>query len=96
MNKRKREDEKLLKQNRPKVLERDNYSCVLCGGHEGIAIHHIVFRSQLGKSTMDNLACLCVHCHIPIAHGCDAKLVRKRLQEIVKERTDRYERTQSY
>jgi len=41
VNKRKREDEKLLKQNRPKVLERDNYSCVLCGGHEGIAIHHI-------------------------------------------------------
>ena len=96
MNKRKREDENLLKQNRPKVLERDNYSCVLCGGHDGIAIHHIVFRSQLGKSTMDNLACLCIHCHIPIAHGCDAKLVRKRLQEIVKERTYRYERTQSY
>lgn len=91
MNKRKREDEKLLRQNRPKVLERDNYSCVLCGGHEGIAIHHIVFRSQLGKSTMDNLACLCIHCHIPIAHGCDAKLVRKRLQEIVKERMKEYE-----
>ena len=90
MNKRKREDEKLLKQNRHKVLERDNYSCVLCGGHEGIAIHHIVFRSQLGKSTIDNLAWLCIHCHIPIAHGCDAKLVRKRLQEIVKERTNRY------
>ena len=91
MNKIKREDENLLKQNRPKVLERDNYSCVLCGGHEGIAIHHIVFRSQLGKSTMDNLACLCIHCHIPIAHGCDAKLVRKRLQEIVKERMKEYE-----
>ena len=91
MNKRKREDEKLLNQNRPKVLERDNYSCVLCGGHDGISIHHIVFRSQLGKSTMDNLACLCVHCHIPIAHGCDAKLVRKRLQEIVKERMREYE-----
>lgn len=91
MNKRKREDEKLLKRNRPKVLERDNYSCVLCGGRDGIAIHHIVFRSQLGKSTMDNLACLCIHCHIPIAHGCDAKLVRKRLQEIVKERMKEYE-----
>lgn len=91
VNKRKREDEKLLKQNRPKVLERDNYSCVLCGGHEGISIHHIVFRSQLGKSTMDNLACLCVHCHVPIAHGVFAKEVRKRLQEIVKERMKEYE-----
>lgn len=91
MNKRKREDEKLLKQNRPKVLERDNYSCVLCGCNEGIAIHHIVFRSQLGKSTMDNLALLCIHCHVPIAHGVNAKEVRRKLQQIVKERNERYE-----
>ena len=41
---------------------------------------------------MDNLACLCVHCHIPIAHGVFAKEVRKRLQEIVKERNDEYEK----
>lgn len=91
MNKRKREDEKLLKQNRPKVLERDNYSCVLCGGHEGLAIHHIVFRSQSGKSNLDNLACLCVYCHVPIAHGVNAKEVRRKLQEIISERTKRYE-----
>lgn len=91
MNKRKREDEKLLKQNGPKVLERDNYSCVLCGGHEGLAIHHIVFRSQSGKSNLDNLACLCVYCHVPIAHGVNAKEVRRKLQEIISERTKRYE-----
>ena len=83
MNKRKREDEKLLRQNRHKVLERDNYSCVLCGGHDGIAIHHIVFRSQLGKSTMDNLACLCLQCHNE-AHGVNAKEIRARLLEMVR------------
>ena len=83
MNKRKREDEKLLRQNRPKVIERDNYSCVLCGGHDGIAIHHIVFRSQLGKSTMDNLACLCLQCHNE-AHGVNAKEIRTRLLEMVR------------
>ena len=83
MNKRKREDEKLLRQNRPKVLERDNYSCVLCGGHYGIEIHHIVFRSQLGKSTMDNLACLCLQCHNE-AHGVNAKAIRKHLLEVVR------------
>ena len=83
MNKRKREDEKLLRQNRPKVLERDNYSCVLCGGHYGIEIHHIVFRSQLGKSTMDNLACLCLQCHSE-AHGVNAKAIRKHLLEVVR------------
>ena len=83
MNKRKREDENLLKQNRPKVLERDNYSCVLCGGHYGIAIHHIVFRSRLGKSTMDNLACLCLQCHSE-AHGVNAKAIRKHLLEVVR------------
>ena len=43
-------------------------------------------------STMDNLACLCVYCHVPIAHGVFAKEVRKRLQEIVKERNDEYEK----
>ena len=83
MNKRKREDNKLLKQNRPKVLERDNYSCVLCGGHEGMAIHHVIFRSQLGKSTMDNLACLCLQCHNE-AHGVNAKEIRTRLLEMVR------------
>ena len=83
MNKRKREDEKLLRQNRPKVLERDNYSCVLCGGHYGIEIHHIVFRSQLGKSTMDNLACLCLQCHNE-AHGVNAKEIRAHLLELVR------------
>ena len=83
MNKRKREDNKLLKQNRPKVLERDNYSCVLCGGHYGLAIHHIAFRSQLGKSTMDNLACLCMQCHNE-AHGVNAKEIRARLLEMVR------------
>lgn len=83
MNKRKREDNKLLKQNRPKVLERDNYSCVLCGGHEGMAIHHVIFRSQLGKSTMDNLACLCLQCHNE-AHGVNAKEIRERLLEVVR------------
>ena len=82
MNKRKREDEKLIKQNRPKVLERDNYSCVLCGGHYGLAIHHIVFRSHLGRSTMDNLACLCLQCHNE-AHGVNAKEIRKHLLEVV-------------
>ena len=83
MNKRKREDEKLLRQNRPKVLERDNYSCVLCGGHYGISVHHIAFRSQLGKSTMDNLACLCLQCHNE-AHGVNAKEIRAHLLELVR------------
>lgn len=83
MNKRKREDNKLLKQNRPKVLERDNYSCVLCCGHEGMAIHHVIFRSQLGKSTMDNLACLCLQCHNE-AHGINAKEIRAHLLELVR------------
>ena len=43
---------------------------------------------------MDNLALLCVHCHVPIAHGVNAKEVRRKLQQIVKERNDRYERNQ--
>ena len=91
MNKAKREDNKLLKVNKPKALERDHYRCVLCGSSDGIAVHHIVFRSQSGKSNLDNLACLCVYCHVPIAHGVNAKEVRRKLQEIISERTKRYE-----
>lgn len=49
------------------VCERDGRACVLCGGC-GAHIHHIVFRSQGGKDTADNLVTLCGGCH-ERAHG---------------------------
>ncbi len=95
MNKRKREDNKLYAVTRKQAYERDNGCCVICGSSWGLQCHHIVFRSQGGLSELRNLACLCLQCHNQ-AHGVFAKEIRKHLLEVVKERTDEYERTQNY
>ena len=81
MNKRKREDNKLLKITRPQAIERDNGLCVLCGA-VACEVHHIVFRSQMGTSELSNLACVCLQCHNE-AHGVKAKEIRKHLLEMV-------------
>jgi 5-methylcytosine-specific restriction endonuclease McrA len=47
---------------RKAILERDNYSCVRCN-RLAQHIHHITFRSQLGKGTKDNGCSLCIDCH---------------------------------
>ena len=91
MNKRKREDNKLYAMTRKQAYERDNGCCVICGSSWGLQCHHIVFRSQGGLSELRNLACLCMQCHNQ-AHGVFAKEIRKHLLEVVKERTDEYER----
>ena len=82
MNKRKREDNKLLKITRPQAIERDNGLCVLCGA-VACEVHHIVFRSQMGTSELSNLACVCRDCHNE-AHGVNAKAIRTRLLEVVR------------
>lgn len=59
------------------VADRDNNCCVICG-MEGTDIHHIVFRSQGGEDTEDNLVVLCRR-HHTMAHGVHAKEVRDKL-----------------
>ena len=83
MNKRKREDNKLYEITRKQAYERDNGCCVLCGSSFGLQCHHIVFRSQCGKSDLRNLACLCLQCHNE-AHGVNAKEIRAHLLELVR------------
>lgn len=82
MNKRKREDNRLFKKNKPIVYERSNGICELCLTNRAVEVHHIVFRSQLGTSNLHNLACLCRQCH-EMAHGIHAKEIRKMLQEYI-------------
>lgn len=48
---------------RIKVLERDNYKCIRCGGKEKLQVNHIKFRQLGGKDTLDNLETLCNKCH---------------------------------
>jgi 5-methylcytosine-specific restriction endonuclease McrA len=50
------------KLNQQRILERDIY-CRLCGGGDSLQVHHITYRSQGGKDTLDNLILLCLYCH---------------------------------
>ena len=79
MNKRKKLDNVLYARTRKWAYERDNGQCVLCGAPAS-EVHHIVFRSQMGLSNLNNLACLCRDCHTK-AHGSDAKQIREILKE---------------
>ena len=79
MNKRKKLDNVLYARTRKWAYERDNGQCVLCGA-PAAEVHHIVVRSQMGLSNLNNLACLCRDCHNK-AHGVDAKEIREILQE---------------
>ena len=48
------------------VLERDNYTCQgeKCPGKFALdSPHHIIFKSQGGSDTEDNLITLCRYCH---------------------------------
>jgi ATP-dependent DNA helicase RecQ len=48
---------------RIRVLERDGWRCQECGSMEGLEVHHIKRRSQLGGDMIRNLITLCVGCH---------------------------------
>ena len=45
------------------VLERDGWRCQSCGCIEGLQVHHIQPRSQLGDDAAENLIALCAQCH---------------------------------
>lgn len=52
------------------VLNRDNYTCQICGEKDTrLEIHHIQFRSKGGSNRMDNLVTLCRDCHKQIHSG---------------------------
>lgn len=55
-----------------KVLNRDNYTCQICKGkhkNSKLEVHHIVFRSQGGSNTENNLITLCHTCHQDLHQG---------------------------
>jgi hypothetical protein len=52
------------------VLNRDTYSCQICGTKDTrLEVHHIRFRSQGGSNSMDNLVTLCKECHGKVHSG---------------------------
>ena len=44
------------------IVENEPY-CQMCGSTSYLHIHHIYYRSQLGKTTPKNLIRLCDKCH---------------------------------
>lgn len=48
--------------NRGKVLNRDNYSCVVCGKETDMCVHHK--DKNLKNNKVNNLVTLCRQCHI--------------------------------
>ncbi len=52
------------------VLHRDEYKCMKCKAKNvKLHVHHIVFRSQGGTNTPDNLITLCEDCHEKLHNG---------------------------
>ena len=56
------------------VLERDNFTCQNpeCGVYTENAPHHVIFLSQGGEDTAENLITLCISCHAA-KHGIPIK-----------------------
>lgn len=51
------------------VLERDGHTCQYCGCWTNSPPHHVVFRSQGGDDSMENLKLYCCKCHRSIHDG---------------------------
>jgi hypothetical protein len=59
------------------VLCRDRHKCQLCGKDKGtLHVHHVLWASQGGSDSPENLITLCTKCHDRVHHdtGTDAKV----------------------
>lgn len=62
-----------------KILERDNYRCIVCGDIENLTIDHINGRKQFKydnaqKYKLEECQTLCLHCHI-IKNGWEKNVI---------------------
>lgn len=62
------ERSKMTKALREQIMERDNYTCQICGRYmpDGFGLHidHIVPISKGGRSVPENLQVLCAKCNL--------------------------------
>ena len=65
------------------LCEEDIVLCEICH-KQAVDLHHIDYKSQLGKDDADNLIALCRKCHMDIHAG---KIKKEYLEKIIKERT---------
>ena len=47
---------------RDKILERDNYKCILCGNKD-VQVHHKTY-DRIGEESFNDLITLCGNCHL--------------------------------
>lgn len=69
------------------VIERDKYSCRLCGSTTTLQLHHIHGRGKDKTNDVKNCIMLCCHCHLDVVHK-NQKYWRPILDEIIKKGTD--------
>ena len=62
----------MLKKLQKEVLIRDNFRCQACNRYTQAPPHHIIFLSQGGSDTAENLETLCLECHA-LKHGITIK-----------------------
>lgn len=63
------------------ILQRDNYTCRICGDKDvPFEVHHLTPRSLNGSNDSDNLITLCICCH-KFMH-CNPKLVMKQRENL--------------
>lgn len=49
--------------NLKRCVENSNGKCKNCGSSNNVYAHHIIFRSQNGDDSLENLISLCLDCH---------------------------------
>lgn len=77
------------------VYQRDGWHCRHCNNSNGLDPHHVIFASQGGPETLDNLIALCRRCHDDIHAGrLRVEVVEKLPNDIIVKfwKTDKWKR----
>lgn len=60
---------KFSENTKTRIGERDDWKCVRCKSPYIESVpHHIIYKSAMGKGTVDNGVCICRNCH-DLAHS---------------------------
>ena len=73
---------------RAHALDRDNYTCQICGAkNTRLEVHHIKYRSQGGSDDLENLITLCEDCHHNLHKGKIELKVKGKKKSSLKDAT---------
>ncbi len=65
---------------RKEVIARDKNHCIFCGSHQMLTIAHYISRANGGKGIEQNLAVVCMPCHMRL----DQSIYRKEMLLVYK------------